>query len=217
MEFAQYSGQGRRRLTAHDDDRDHRQQDKIDAFERMVRPHGLIEMARTGEIAIARARSRKLIPGLDTAEASLARLAERADSHRRLLSVTVLWTSTTPRRRYSPPGGPAIAGSGWEQPERDGFALAGLGAAAELVSRGQDRFTTLPSRRASFSSTAWPTSPATCRGPPGRCCWGASRSTPRGARAPLVLAASRAHVLPEISLCRRGGRTLLDRQHDLGR
>lgn len=29
---------------------------KIDAFERMVRPHGLIEMARTGEVAIARSR-----------------------------------------------------------------------------------------------------------------------------------------------------------------
>jgi len=28
--------------------------DKIEAFERMVRPHGLIEMVRTGEIAIAR-------------------------------------------------------------------------------------------------------------------------------------------------------------------
>jgi acetolactate synthase-1/3 small subunit len=30
--------------------------DKINAFERMVRPHGLIEMARTGEVAIARSR-----------------------------------------------------------------------------------------------------------------------------------------------------------------
>ena len=30
--------------------------EKIDSFERMVRPHGLIEMARTGEVAIARAR-----------------------------------------------------------------------------------------------------------------------------------------------------------------
>ena len=30
--------------------------DKIDAFERMVRPHGLIEMARTGEVAIVRSR-----------------------------------------------------------------------------------------------------------------------------------------------------------------
>ena len=29
---------------------------KIDAFERMVRPHGLIEMARTGEVAIGRSR-----------------------------------------------------------------------------------------------------------------------------------------------------------------
>ncbi len=30
--------------------------DKIDAFESMIRPHGLIEMARTGEVAIARSR-----------------------------------------------------------------------------------------------------------------------------------------------------------------
>lgn len=30
--------------------------EKVDSFERMVRPHGLIEMARTGEIAIVRAR-----------------------------------------------------------------------------------------------------------------------------------------------------------------
>ena len=30
--------------------------EKIDSFEKMVRPHGLIEMARTGEVAIARAR-----------------------------------------------------------------------------------------------------------------------------------------------------------------
>ncbi len=29
---------------------------KIDAFERMMRPHGLIEMARTGEVAIPRSR-----------------------------------------------------------------------------------------------------------------------------------------------------------------
>jgi len=30
--------------------------DKIEAFERMIRPHGLIEMARTGEVAITRSR-----------------------------------------------------------------------------------------------------------------------------------------------------------------
>jgi acetolactate synthase I/III small subunit len=30
--------------------------DKIEAFERMVRPHGLVEMARTGEVAITRSR-----------------------------------------------------------------------------------------------------------------------------------------------------------------
>ena len=31
-------------------------QSKIDSFERMIRPHGLIEMARTGEVAIAKSR-----------------------------------------------------------------------------------------------------------------------------------------------------------------
>ena len=31
-------------------------QDKIDSFETMIRPHGLIEMARTGEVAIAKSR-----------------------------------------------------------------------------------------------------------------------------------------------------------------
>jgi acetolactate synthase I/III small subunit len=31
--------------------------DKIEAFEQMVRPFGLIEMVRTGEIAVARGRS----------------------------------------------------------------------------------------------------------------------------------------------------------------
>ena len=30
--------------------------EKIDSFERMIRPHGLIEMARTGEVAISRSR-----------------------------------------------------------------------------------------------------------------------------------------------------------------
>ena len=31
--------------------------DKIEAFERMIRPFGLIEMVRTGEIAVSRGRS----------------------------------------------------------------------------------------------------------------------------------------------------------------
>jgi acetolactate synthase-1/3 small subunit len=31
-------------------------QEQIDSFERMVRPHGLIEMARTGEVAITKTK-----------------------------------------------------------------------------------------------------------------------------------------------------------------
>ena len=38
------------------DHRGHRHGEKIEAFERMVRPFGLVEMARTGEIAISRGR-----------------------------------------------------------------------------------------------------------------------------------------------------------------
>jgi acetolactate synthase-1/3 small subunit len=30
--------------------------EKIDSFERLIRPHGLVEMARTGEVAISRSR-----------------------------------------------------------------------------------------------------------------------------------------------------------------
>ena len=37
--------------------------DKIEAFEEMVRPFGLIEMVRTGEIAVSRGRSRHLTGG----------------------------------------------------------------------------------------------------------------------------------------------------------
>jgi len=47
--------------------------DKIDAFERMVRPHGLVEMARTGEVAIARS---KLENEVDTIKGSLGDLTE---------------------------------------------------------------------------------------------------------------------------------------------
>jgi acetolactate synthase-1/3 small subunit len=31
-------------------------QEKIDSFESMIRPHGLVEMARTGEVAITKSR-----------------------------------------------------------------------------------------------------------------------------------------------------------------
>jgi acetolactate synthase-1/3 small subunit len=31
-------------------------QEKVNTFERMVRPHGLIEMARTGEVAISKSK-----------------------------------------------------------------------------------------------------------------------------------------------------------------
>ncbi len=54
--------------------------DKIEAFERMVRPFGLIEMARTGEIAISRGRGRNL-----TRAVALDQVVEGADQRAELL------------------------------------------------------------------------------------------------------------------------------------
>ena len=48
--------QDHRRHAALGHRRGDRHEEKIEAFERMVRPFGLVEMARTGEIAISRGR-----------------------------------------------------------------------------------------------------------------------------------------------------------------
>ena len=60
--------------------------DKIEAFETMVRPFGLIEMMRTGEIAISRGRSRDLAIGVGRSDGvrrirAAAHQAPRAASH----------------------------------------------------------------------------------------------------------------------------------------
>ena len=70
-------------------------------------------------------------------------LARAEDSRRRLVSATV---------EVDPDADPTALAAGsrlaadrwfcWEQPDR-GFALAGIGAAAEVVSRGEDRFSDL--------------------------------------------------------------------------
>ena len=76
--------------------------EKIDAFERMIRPHGLIEMARTGEVAISRSRPDALAAALIEATAaldSLEALLAEAGGRRRLVSVTVPVELVGPERR----------------------------------------------------------------------------------------------------------------------
>ena len=65
--------------------------DKIEAFERMVRPHGLVEMVRTGEIAIARA------------EMTAQTLTARRVASTALLAVETLLASRDGRRASDAP------------------------------------------------------------------------------------------------------------------
>jgi acetolactate synthase-1/3 small subunit len=63
--------------------------DKVNAFEGLVRPFGLVEMARTGEIAISRGRGETLRLARDrasiSASASLSASATRGRSHARCI------------------------------------------------------------------------------------------------------------------------------------
>ena len=130
--------------------------DKIEAFERMIRPHGLIEMVRTGEIAIARSkpepergRERR------TSERRPRRRARCSPSWRgRCPARTPAGSSRPPSRstatwtrsRSPPaPAWPAIAGSAGSSPT-GASRSPGLGTAVEVVSRGEDRFRDLAER-----------------------------------------------------------------------
>ena len=116
--------------------------DKIEAFERMIRPHGLIEMVRTGEVAIARSK-----PDADTESPPASRRAGRSLRRRSRCSTARGRAAAAPglgglsprppRWRRLDPTRARVLGSRlasdrwfcWEQPDRDGFALAGLGTA----------------------------------------------------------------------------------------
>ena len=83
--------------------------DKIEAFERMVRPHGLVEMVRTGEIAIARGQrlSALLEPARARASGAAGGRWSASPSRPR---------SPIPARRSSPRGWPPTAGSAGSSP-----------------------------------------------------------------------------------------------------
>ncbi len=71
---------------------------------------------------------------------SLEALISEAGSRRRLVSVTVPVALSDPSAAVF---ASRLAGDRWfcwEQPDRDGFALAALGSAHEVVSRGPHRF-----------------------------------------------------------------------------
>jgi len=98
----------------------------------------------------------------------------------------------------------------WEQPERDGFALAGLGAAVELISRGQDRYADVAARAADLFRDRLADEPDEVPRGAGPVLQGGFAFDPEGGHEPHWSSLPPAlMVLPEVSLCRRRGETLL--------
>lgn len=95
----------------------------------------------------------------------------------------------------------------WEQPDRDGFALAGLGSAHEVVSRGQDRFEQVAGDCAELLRDAVMVAPPSATLPAGAgAVWtGGFAFAADGGRSPHWSSLPPAlMVLPELSLLRSG-------------
>jgi salicylate biosynthesis isochorismate synthase/menaquinone-specific isochorismate synthase len=141
---------------------------------------------------------------------SLEALLVQAGEGRRLVSVTV------PVELEDPSGAAfasRLAGDRWfcwEQPDRDGFALAGLGSACELVSRGPGRFGDLVDACAEVARGRLSDEPDRLPAGAGPVWVGGFAFEPDGGRAaqwssfpPALM------VLPELALHRSAGRTHL--------
>jgi salicylate biosynthesis isochorismate synthase len=147
---------------------------------------------------------------LDAALGALAGLLERAGERRRLVSVTVPAEVDDPSAAVF--GGRMASDRWfcWEEPEADGFALAGLGAAHEVVSRGPDRFADVAAACAELGRDRLAHEPDGLPAGAGPVWLGGFAFAPEGAREPHWSTFPPAlMVLPELTLRRREGRTLL--------
>ncbi len=98
----------------------------------------------------------------------------------------------------------------WEQPERGGFALAGLGATAEVVSRGRERFRDAATGCAELMRGRVADEPGELPAGAGPVWVGGFAFDPEGGGNPEWSSFPPARLsLPEVSLLRRDGRTYL--------
>ena len=98
----------------------------------------------------------------------------------------------------------------WEQPDRGGFALAGVGSAYEAVSRGPDRFTDLVRECARATRGRLADEPESLPAGAGPVWVGGFAFGPDGGSTPPWSSFPPALLcLPELSLLRTGGETLL--------
>ena len=86
--------------------------------------------------------------------AELAPLLERAAGSRRLVSVTRAVEIADPCAAVFASRLAADRWFCWEQPDRDGFALAALGSAQEVVARGGERYADVASEIAEIGRAA---------------------------------------------------------------
>lgn len=97
----------------------------------------------------------------------------------------------------------------WEQPDR-GFAIAGLGVAHEAASRGEGRFSEVAEECQAITRGAVVEEPRGLPAGAGPVWLGGFAFDPEGGSSPTWSSLSPASlVLPEISLCRSGGRSFL--------
>ena len=98
----------------------------------------------------------------------------------------------------------------WEQPDRDGFALAALGSALEVTSRGPERFADVARRIAEVLRGRSASEPGDLPAGAGPVWVGGFAFDAQGGRSPRWSSFAPAQLtLPELSLVRHEGRTLL--------
>jgi salicylate biosynthesis isochorismate synthase/menaquinone-specific isochorismate synthase len=135
---------------------------------------------------------------------------EAAEPHRRVVSVTTKVDVADPTATVFASRLASDRWFCWEQPDRDGFALATLGSTHEIVSRGAERFEEVSAELARVSRGAISRGDEGAPAGVGAVWTGGFAFAPTGAgTAPWSSLPPALFVLPELSLVRVAGETYL--------
>jgi salicylate biosynthesis isochorismate synthase len=141
---------------------------------------------------------------------SLRALLERAGGRRRLVSATAEVQIADPSAAVFASRLATDRWFCWEQPDRDGFALAALGSAHEGISRGPARFSDLAADCAQLAGDRVAHEPPDMPAGAGPVWVGGFAFDPDGAGSPQWSSFPPAlMVLPELAILRQGARTWL--------
>ena len=141
---------------------------------------------------------------------SIESLITRAGSRRRVVSVTVPVDITDPSAAVLAARLAADRWFCWEEPDHDGFALAGLGTAHEAISRGPQRLTEMAAECAELMRDRVADEPDDLAAGAGPAWVGGFAFDPDGGREPQWSSFAPASMtLPELLLHRHGDETLL--------